>query len=81
MIIIYLNIVSKWYSQQTNYWEVTVRLVDNNYDTVLDITACQPGDKTHWISAHMPELHEEGNLHLESLLPLIIISVKLKKYL
>ena len=64
-----------------NYWEVTVRLVDNNYDTVLDITACQPGDKTHWISAHMPELHEEGNLHLESLLPLIIISVKLKKYL
>ena len=43
-----------------NYWEVVVRLVDNNYDTVLDFSACQPGDKTRWISAHMPELHEEG---------------------
>jgi hypothetical protein len=43
-----------------NYWQVSVRLVDNNYDTILDASACQPGDKTHWISAHMPELHEEG---------------------
>ena len=23
-----------------NYWEVVVRLVDNNYDTVLDLSAC-----------------------------------------
>ena len=45
-----------------NYWEVAVRLVDNNYDTILDVNACQPGDKTRWISAHMPELHEEGRL-------------------
>ena len=43
-----------------NYWEVVVRLVDNNYDTILDVSACQPGDKTRCISAHMPELHEEG---------------------
>ena len=43
-----------------NFWECTVRLVDNNYDTVLDVSACQPGDKTRWISAHMPELHEDG---------------------
>lgn len=41
-----------------NYWQVTVRLVDNNYDTILDVSACQPGDKTRWISAHMPELHK-----------------------
>ena len=45
-----------------NYWQVSVRLVDNNYDTVLDASACQPGDKTRWISAHMPELHEEGTV-------------------
>lgn len=65
-----------------NYWETCVRLIDNNYDTYLDVSACQPGDKTHWISSHMPELHEEGKIHLESLLPLnIILSVKLKKYL
>lgn len=58
MITIYLNIVSKRYSQNTNYWEVQVRLVDNNYDTILDVSACQPGDKTRWISNHMPELHK-----------------------
>ena len=58
-----------------------VRLVDNSYDTILDVSACQPGDKTRWISAHMPELHEEGKIHLGSLLPLILLSVKLKKYL
>lgn len=43
-----------------NYWETVVRLVDHSYDTILDVSACQPGDKTMWISAHMPELHEEG---------------------
>lgn len=57
-----------------NYWEVVVRLVDNNYDTVLDLSACQPGDKTRWISAHMPELHEEGNLdyQLDALFRLLL---------
>lgn len=43
-----------------HYWECVVRLVDNNYDTILDVTACQPGDKTRWITANMPEMHEEG---------------------
>ena len=43
-----------------NYWEVCVRLVDNNYSTVLDFSACQPGDKTRWITANVPEMHEEG---------------------
>lgn len=23
-----------------NYWQVTVRLIDNNYDTLLDASAC-----------------------------------------
>lgn len=54
-----------------NYWEVTVRLVDHTYDTVLDVSACQPGDKTRWISAHMPELHEEGKLPLNAFFRLI----------
>jgi len=53
-------VVSRPIRKGDNYWEVAVRLVDNNYDTILDVTACQPGDKTRWISAHMPELHEEG---------------------
>ena len=41
-----------------NYWECVVRLVDNNYDTILDVSACQPGDKTRWITANMPEMHK-----------------------
>ena len=41
-----------------NYWECVVRLVDNNYNTILDASACQPGDKTRWITANMPEMHE-----------------------
>ena len=54
------QVVSRPVRKGDNYWEVTVRLIDNNYDTVLDLSACQPGDKTRWISNFMPELHEEG---------------------
>jgi len=53
-------VVSRPTRKGDNYWEVTVRLVDNNYDTILDVSACQPGDKTRWITANMPEMHEEG---------------------
>jgi len=35
-------------------------LVANNYDTLLDVSACQPGMKTRWITANVPEMHEEG---------------------
>ena len=49
-----------------NYWQVVVRLIDNNYDTVLDVNACQPGMKTRWISNYMPELHEEGHVKWQS---------------
>lgn len=53
-------VISRPQRKGDQYWEVIVRLVDNNYDTVLDTSACYPGAKTMWISAHMPELHEEG---------------------
>ena len=43
-----------------NYWEQTVRLVSDNYDSILDPSGCQPGMTTRWISNYMPELHEEG---------------------
>lgn len=29
-----------------DYWEVQVRLIDNNYDTILDTDGCQVGDTT-----------------------------------
>ena len=54
------QVVSRPVRKGDNYWEVCVRLVDHTYDTILDVTACQPGDKTMWIANAMPELHEEG---------------------
>jgi len=41
-------------------------LVANNYDTLLQVDACQPGDTTRWISNYMPELHEEGHVKWQS---------------
>ena len=49
-----------------DYWEYQVRLVDNNYDTILDSEACQPGMKTRWISNYHPELHNEGHVKWQS---------------
>lgn len=54
------QVVSRPVRKGDNFWEVAVRLIDNNFDTVLDVAACQPGCKTRWISNFMPELHEEG---------------------
>ena len=60
------QVVSRPQRKGDSYWEVQVRLVDKNYDTILDVSACQPGDKTRWISNHMPELHEEGYTKFQS---------------
>lgn len=49
-----------------NYWEVTVRLIDNDYKSVLDMSGCQIGDKTRFQSNAMPELHEEGYIKYQS---------------
>jgi len=54
------QVVARPIRKADNYWCVTVRLIDNNYDTELDLSACQPGMKTRFISVAMPELHEEG---------------------
>ena len=49
-----------------DYWEVTGRLIDNDYSSELDITACQPGMTTRFQSVAMPELHEEGYTKYQS---------------
>lgn len=43
-----------------NFWEVTVQLIDSDFSAVLDLTACQPGMKTRFLSNIMPEYHELG---------------------
>lgn len=65
-----------------NYWELQVRLIDNNYDTVLDKTYCNVGDTTTFQSVAQPELSEEGNgLKMSYFPPLILLlNEKLNKY-
>jgi hypothetical protein len=43
-----------------NYWVVTGRLIDNDYSSILDDTACQIGDLTRFQSNSHPEMSEEG---------------------
>lgn len=53
-------VVSKPVRKRDDYWEVTVRLIDNDYGSVLDLSGCQIGDTTRFQSNAMPEMHEEG---------------------
>lgn len=54
------QVVSRPIRKSDNYWEIQVRLIDNNFDTLLDTDACQPGMTTTFQSVAMPELSEEG---------------------
>ena len=59
-------VVSRPIRRADNYWEVNVRLIDNDYKSTLDATACQIGDTTRFQSVAMPELHEEGYIKYQS---------------
>ena len=41
-----------------NYWKVIVRLIDNDYSSVLYKSGCQLGMTTRFLSNAMPEMHE-----------------------
>lgn len=59
-------VVSRPIRKADNYWEVQVRLIDNDYSSVLDFSGCQPGMTTRFQSNAMPELHEEGYVKYQS---------------
>ena len=40
------QVVSRPIRKREDYWEVQVRLIDNDYDTILDTDGCQVGDTT-----------------------------------
>ena len=44
-----------------NCWVVTVRLLDDDYSSILDTSGCQVGDLTHYIGNSKPELHDCGS--------------------
>ena len=47
-------------------WAVRVRLIDDDYSSVLDFNACQIGDTTRFIGNAKPELHETGYVKYQS---------------
>lgn len=54
------QVVSRPVRKRDDVWEVTVRLVDNTYDSLLDKDGCQPGMTATWQSTANVELSEEG---------------------
>lgn len=60
------QVMSRPIRKHDYYWEVQVRLIDNNYDTTLDTDGCQVGDTTTFQSVAMPELSEEGYSKFQS---------------
>lgn len=43
-----------------NFWEYTAQLIDADYSSSLDTTACQVGMTTRFLANIMPEYHSEG---------------------
>lgn len=54
------QVLSRPIRKRDDYWEVQVRLIDNDYSSILDDDACEPGMTTTWKSMAVPELSEEG---------------------
>ena len=69
------QVISRPIRKRDYFWEVQVRLIDNNYDTILDTDGCQVGDSTTFQSNAVPEMSEEGR-HLISLIFELLSSVK-----
>lgn len=53
-------VIERPYRKGDKKWAVMVRLIDNDYKSVLDVNACQIGDYTRFLSNYHPELHQEG---------------------
>ena len=60
------QVLSRPVRKRDDYWEVQVRLLDDDYDTLLDLDGCQVGDLTTFQSVAMPELSEEGYSKFQS---------------
>ncbi len=60
------QVVSRPIRKRDDYWEMQVRLIDNNYDTLLDLDGCQPGMTTTFQSVAVTELSEEGYSKFQS---------------
>lgn len=63
-----------------NRWSVMVRLVDDDYSSVLDVDACHIGGLTRWVGNAKPELNDCGE-NIKILLVLLTLPQSIIKTL
>lgn len=59
-------VVARPVRKADNMWSVLVRLIDDDYSSVLDKSGCQVGDTTRFIGNAKPELHDTGFVKYQS---------------
>lgn len=59
-------VVSTPIRKADNLWSVMVRLIDDDYSSILDKDGCQVGDLTRFIGNAKPELHDCGFVKYQS---------------
>ena len=59
-------VVARPVRKADNMWSVLVRLIDDDYSSVLDKDGCQIGDTTRFIGNAKPELHDTGFVKYQS---------------
>ena len=59
-------VVSRPIRKADNAWSVMVRLIDDDFSSVLDTDGCQIGDLTRFIGNAKPELHDTGFVKYQS---------------
>lgn len=52
--------------KRDDYWELQVRIIDNDYSSVLDDSISYVGARAKWIGNAFPELHEYGFIKYQS---------------
>lgn len=68
-------VVSDSVRKADNRWSVMVRLIDDDYSSVLDLDGCQIGDTTRFIGNAKPELHDCGKLTMPQSAIIVIFIV------
>ena len=59
-------VVSRPVRKSDHEWSVMVRLLDDDYSSILDKDGCQIGDTTRFIGNAKPELHDTGFVKYQS---------------
>lgn len=59
-------VVARPIRKADNMWSVLVRLIDDDYSSVLDVDGCHIGDTTRFIGNAKPELHDTGFVKYQS---------------